>query len=237
MILGNMESFQTQDLLLIGAGANSQVYKVASKNAVVKTCRRTNDVLALYELVKKTGLPTVSFMGKCLLDGEDALLMEDLAADDMVWVSPNTIKQMYDLDGRSKMLCELSGQTYCPKQKSESESYLLENKIDTINNLSEVLEEISNISKISSQNGIELKFDTAFFGIRKNCSNPDVKIKIVDIDGIIIIEDDDQKESLSNYNKIELLDALEKFIEYFVSNPQVYLSQIRQYKRLTANSC
>ena len=85
-----MKYISSDDLILIGEGANAQVYKYNQPfcdgipSAAVKIGQRFNPRYAIekYEIIKHAGCFTLAFYEECRVDGKPAIIMEDLFTDD-----------------------------------------------------------------------------------------------------------------------------------------------------------
>ena len=176
-----------------------QQFSGRSESAVVKTSRylKSQDIIDYidkYNLVKQFGMNTVSFMEKCEVDGNPAVMMEDLSTVDFVYVSPNTVRH-----GDSD---------------NEPEKYLLNNKIQSIANFDELLGDMRDLYNKAFSARIETNCDAIFFVFEKNNSNPKVSYKLVDLDVM------STKVALKELprNQYEIKESLMIFVDRFVSD-------------------
>ena len=180
-----------------------------SKSAVVKTPCDPSEMITRWQKVRLGGMKTVEFMEECEVDGKPGVMMEDLSTNNFVYVSPNTVR-----NGNGK---------------NEPEDYLLNNKIDSIANFDELLQEMEKLYHYSCCAAIEINYDAIFFGVEKGNSNPSVTYKLVDLDLMCMNLTINECQS----NKQQIKQALEHFVEFFVSNQanaKSYKTQINTMK-------
>lgn len=200
----------------IGCGANGKVYRVLKEesgytlSAVVKSgiCN-PEKVRENYNALKHCAVLCLAFMEECRLDDKPAILMEDLSTDDVVYVSPNSVRNGY--------------------RDNAPESYLLNHKISDIANFDNIIEQLQDLVYCTGCKGVELSMDTIFFGVNRGESAPRLSYKIVDIDGMIVDPTCD-KSHLKDYNAKEIKFALQLFIEYFVETGERKTAMLNKLK-------
>lgn len=211
-----MKIIISSELSLIGKGANGQVFKYNKPitqnklTAVVKVSGRLNLKKAIenYDLINQTGVMSLAFYEECHVDGQPAILMEDLFTDEMVYVSPNSVRNGY--------------------LNNVPEAYLLQNKLTDIANMGCLLEQMRNLVICTDGKGIGLDMDMISFGVKKGEKVPEVSYKLVDIDGML--HDDSMRYKLYEENVLSAQEALERFVEYFVETRVVQDKLIQQIK-------
>lgn len=211
-----MEYISFSDLILIGRGANGAVYKYTKPlipyglSAVVKISGMRSPKYALqnYDRVKHAGLMHLAFMEECCVDGKPALLMEDLFTDEMVYVSPNSVRNGY--------------------MDNQPEAYLLQNKLYDIPNMESVLMQMRDIAQCTNGNGIGLDMDMISFGVQRGNKNSEVSYKLVDID--VMLQDDYSRGKLYENNVAEAKYAITLFVKYFVAADDVKQKLFQQIK-------
>lgn len=214
-----MEYIDSKDLTLIGKGANGEVFKYnkplvpSGLTAVVKVSKRGNPRNAAlnYDLLRHAGVRNLAFYEECRVDGEPAILMEDLFNDEWVYVSPNSVRNGYG--------------------DNLPEAYLLQNKLNDIPNMDSLLIQMRDLASCTNGNGIGLDMDMISFGVQKGNKDSEVYYKLVDID--VMLHDDDSRHKIYDTNVIEAKHALTLFIQYFVETDEVkkrLLQQIREFK-------
>lgn len=200
-----MTRLESSKLQHIGSGANGKVFRVPKElsglpfSAVVKTCKSSSAAkrnIDNYDALRHCGVMHFAFMQECLLDGEPAILMEDLTIPQMVYVSPNSVYQ---------------GHT-----DNEAEAYLLANKLTDISDFDNIIVQLRDLVHCTAGKGVEILCDTIFFGVEKGQSASRLSYKIADLDGMMI--DPSAASVLYDYNAIDVKQALEWFIRYFVKD-------------------
>lgn len=211
-----MDYISFTDLELIGRGANGEVYKYTKPltssglSAVVKISRIGSPKYALdnYEKVRHTGLMQLAFMEECRVDGNPALLMENLFTDEMVYVSPNSVRNGYS--------------------DNLPEAYLLQNKLNDIPNMESVLLQMRDIAQCTNGNGIGLDMDMISLGVQRGNRNSDVSYKLVDID--VMQQDDYSRGKLYKNNVAEAKFAITLFVKYFIETDEVKNRLLKKVK-------
>lgn len=212
-----MEYINMNDLTLVGEGANSKVYRYkkpygqGSLPAVVKIGKDT--IARKYQenidKLKHAGLLTIAFADPCSVEGKPAVIMHDLNAEDEIWVSPNTVRNIHH---------------------SVAEDYLLANKIDDIANMDNLLYMMRDIATCTNGKGIGLDMDMVFFGMQKGESCPSVSCRLVDIDGMQ--SNPSMAYELRNVNTLAAKEAITFFVKYFVKpgdSQKALLDRIEKY--------
>lgn len=194
-----MEYIKHSDLSFLGKGAIGNVYKYLKPygsyglDVVVKVTRNARQSIANYEKLREIACPK-PFACLCSVEGQEAILMENLYTDSIVYVSPNSLR----LDRLDNI----------------PEGYLCGHKILGIANMNSLLCQLRDLVHCSNDKGIELTIDMPFFGVPKNVDIPDVSYKIVDVDGMLW--DDSRRGDLFEWNLKEMKWALKIFIQYCV---------------------
>ena len=214
-----MEYIDSKDLVLIGQGANGHIYKYKKPHvpsglpAVVKMSRLINPSNAIknYELVKHAGLMHLAFYEECQVDGKPAMLMEDLFTENMVYVSPNSVRNGY--------------------VNNQPEAYFLNNKLNDIANMDSLLMQMRDIVNCTNGNGIGLDMDMISFGVQRGNKDSNVSYKLVDLDSML--HDDYSRYKLREPNTIAAKEAIDLFIKYFVETDavkQILYQQIKDFQ-------
>lgn len=214
-----MEIIQSSELSLIGRGANGWVYKYnkpitqSGLYGVVKISKRLNLQKAIenYDLVRQTGVMYLAFYEECRVDGQPAILMEDLFTEEMVYVSPNSVRNGYT--------------------DNLPEAYLLQNKLTNIANMDYLLAQMRELAMCTSGKGIGLDMDMISFGVKKGVKQPDMSYKLVDID--VMLHSDIMCYKLNKDNVLGAQEALERFVDYFIETneeKQKLIQQIREFR-------
>lgn len=210
-----MESIEINNRKIIGCGGNWKVYEgnlstETNNPIIIKTNdnvseSKINDNIKNYELTKSVDLPTLKFFKKAKIEKELVIIAENLNnIPDVIYVSPNSVKTEIN-----KLLEQISGKNGI---ESKTEQKLYKDKINSINNLLDFIQDIKiKLSEISRLKVI-VEYDCYFLGI----SNQNIiDYKIADFD--TIFECDDKKpEECYQINLDELKRVLTLFIEYFV---------------------
>lgn len=219
-----MEFIEIDNLKLIGGGGNWKVYQgnvITEKDnpVIIKTndniCEEKIDGnIKNYDLTKSLNLPTLKFFKKAKLNQQFIILAENLNnISDIIYVTPNSVKTI-----AHKELEQLSDKKSI---ESETEQKLYENKIKTINNLFDFIQEIKlKLIEISSLK-IVLEYDCYFLGISNHNM---LDYKIADFDTIFECENKTTEECYQ-INLDELNRVLTLFIEHFVIKSQQNLLQ------------
>lgn len=211
-----MIRLESSKLQHIGSGANGRVFRVPQElsglplSAVVKTCKTSyaaKRILDNYNALRHCAVMHLAFMQECILDGEPAIIMEDLTSPQKVYVSPNSVYQGH-ID-------------------NEAEAYLLANKLTDISDFDNIIIQLRDLVHCTASKGVEILRDTIFFSVEKGKSAPPLSYKIVDLDGMMI--DPSAASVLYDCNAADVKQALEWFIRYFVedgSNKERLLNQL-----------
>lgn len=207
-----MVNISSSELTWIGRGANSEVYKynkpINGVPIVVKKSygMRLQSAIDNYNRLKQIGVLQVAFIKECIVDGEPAVLMEDLFTDKMVYVSPNSAK-----NGHKDNL---------------PEDYLLRHKLNDIVNINALLELLKNLAFCTNEKGIGLDMDMISFGVEKGNQNSDVSYKLVDIDAMQC--DPAMSYKIYDTNVKNAKEAILLFVEYFVEIEEVKQRLVQQ---------
>lgn len=213
-----MEYIFLSDLSYIGEGANSKVYKYnkplypSGLSAVVKIGRSSMPSMTVknYNLLKHTGLMLPAFMEICSVEGKQAILMENLFTDKIVYVSPNSVK--------------------INKSNNLPEDYLSKNKLQDITNIDSLLMQMRDVAQCTNGKGIVLDMDMISFGIQINEEDSPVTYKLVDVDAMIY--DPTMAYRLYDRNVMAVKEAVMLFVKYFVGSndeKQHLLQRIKEY--------
>jgi len=199
---------------LIGGGGNWKVFKGILTNGndnpiIIKTNVRASEYeidenIKNFELTKSLNLPTLKFYEKAEFENTFVIIAENLNNNSSVYVSPNSVKtkqhqQVEQLSGRKGI-------------ESITEQKLYNDKISSINNLLDFINDIKIKLLQISDSKIILEYDCYFLGI----SNQNIlDYKIADFDTIIECKDKSIEECYQ-INIDELKRVLTQFIKYFV---------------------
>ena len=214
-----MMRLESSKLQHIGFGANGKVFRVSKElsglplSAVVKTCNSSSTAkrnIDNYDALRHCGVMHLAFMQECLLDGEPAILMEDLTTPQMVYVSPNSVYQGH--------------------ADNEAEAYLLANKLTDISDFDNIIVQLRDLVHCTAGKGVEILRDTIFFGVEKGQSASRLSYKIVDLDGMMI--DPSAASILYDCNATDVKQALEWFICYFVEDGTNKISLLNKLKNI-----
>ena len=210
-----MQYVDSKDLTLIGKGANGQVFKYnkplvpSGLSAVVKVCNGSSiphNAVRNYDLLRHAGVRNLAFYEECRVDGNPAILMEDLFNDEWVYVSPNSVRNGYG--------------------DNLPETYLLQHKLNDIKNMDSLLLQMRDLAFCTNGNGIGLDMDMVSFGVQRDYKDSDVYYKLVDID--VMLQDDSCRHKLYESNVIAAKEALTLFIKYFVETEDVKKKLMKQ---------
>ena len=210
-----MEYISFSDLSMIGEGANGKVYKYnkplpqSGLNAVVKVSNRLmpQNVLKKYAYLKQAGVMTLAFLEECRVEGQPAILMEDLFTDKMIYVSPNSVRNR----------CF----------SNQPENYLLNNKLNDIANIDSLLIQLRDLVNCTNGKGIGLDMDMISFGVEKGNKDSDVWYKLVDIDSMLY--DSSSSFALQECNISGAKEALYVFVDFFIETD---LAKQSLYKKI-----
>lgn len=169
----------------------------------------------IYNIIKQIGIPTISFCLVEELNGKRVLLCEDLNQNELVYVSPNTIRGCVAEDKIEiyKLLNMYNEDNTCIPSKAEK--YCLENKISGIANFSHFVNDIKSDMINAAKHHIGMCEDAFFFGREPETENVTLKYKLADFDNVVqCCEDEDVK----NANIQVALSAIWEYIQFFMSN-------------------
>lgn len=209
-----MQYIDSKDLTLIGKGANGQVFKYnkplvpSGLTAVVKVCKGRSiphNAVRNHDLLRHAGVRNLAFYEECRVDGKAAILMEDLFNDKWVYVSPNSVRNGYG--------------------DNLPEAYLLQHKLNDINNMDSLLLQMRDLAFCTNGNGIGLDMDMVSFGVQRGNKDSEVYYKLVDID--VMLQDDSCRYKLYDSNVIAAKEALTLFIQHFVETGDVKKSLLQ----------
>ena len=211
-----MEYIELKDLVQIAEGPGSKIYKYTKPlessglPAVVKISSDSLPKKAVehLDLLKHCGLMLPAFMEVCLVEGKPALLMEDLFTDEMVYVSPNSVRNGFFYNA--------------------PEAYLLHNKLNDIANMDSLLLQMRDIANCTNGKGIGLDMDMISFGVQRGNKYSDVYYKLVDIE--VMQHDDSMLYQLREANLISAQEAIYLFVKYFVEGDEVKKRLMEQIK-------
>lgn len=211
-----MEYIDSKDLTLIGKGANGEVFKYnkplmsSGLTAVVKISKMgiPRNAVHNYDLLRHAGVRNLAFYEECCVDGNPAILMEDLFNDEWVYVSPNSVRNRYG--------------------DNLPEAYLVQNKLNDIPNMDSLLMQMRDLAFCTNGNGIGLDMDMISFGVQRGNKNSEVFYKLVDID--VMLHDDYSRHKIYDANVIAAKEALTLFVHYFVEGNDVKKRLLQQIK-------
>ena len=216
-----MKSFSTseKDIRLIGEGGNSQTYLSEGavngvQSAVIKVPkafvdRRVDDILMRHEMLQKNGIKTTAFLEECMLDGNRAILTENLHSKDYTYLDCNA----HLLREEDKLLQLMETEFHAKSEviEPEEEKWFADNRFYAITNLIEFANtHIAFLSEVSEA-GIYLAYDSYFFKVNRQAST-DIDYIIADWDDVMACKE----ENLYELNKEQFKTALWQFVDRFV---------------------
>ena len=213
-----MNEYNSSELVLIGGGGNSKVFRPQNDNigVVIKRPNWRHDVDALltkYNRLASLGIPTLLFMRKCAVDGVEAIECEDMSSGEMDYVSPNSVETETD---RYRRLLSNKMSVLTPTAHVENvcEQRWYRDKLNSITNIHEFLVQANkNLEKIT-KNKIKVEYDSYFFGFSKKGGDVELGLKIADLDNIYF---DCKDINLLQKNISDFNEALKKFVNMFVA--------------------
>jgi hypothetical protein len=230
-----------------GQGAHWSVYQYLGAldihgttlhNPICKINKR-NSIDTLQETVKKflkikPVIPTLDYCFVGNLDNLDVLWCENLCDGEMIYVSPNSVRQRFS--PKKQMLLDICAGQFDETKDYEypqAETYCLKQKIASISNFSSLIEEIKNDMIAITSCNIEMCEDAFFFGRLKDCIDVEIAYKIADFDCVY----EHKRPCAENVNISYGLTSLSEYIHYFVEDgvkKEAYkmriMDEIKQYK-------
>ena len=210
-----MECIRKSELKLIAKGSHSEIYQYLKPygqyglNMAVKMTTRPRFSIENLNLLNSIGCNKI-YAELCSVEGKEAIFMENLYTDDVVYVFPNTYRNKWE--------------------ENKPEVYLNTHKLKGISNMSSLLYQLRELAHACDSKGIELQIDMLSFGICKAEKTPNVMYKVADVD--CMMQDDGHIFKLSDNNICEAKWALEIFVKYCVdeSAQEDLLQQIKDFK-------
>lgn len=234
--LYNMKTFSSSVLDLIGGGGNSKVFrpnpaKTDCPGVVIKVPQYnkhlTDYLKARHERLVQMGLPTLSTLDICIVDGNEAIICEDISSENLVFVSPHSTET--DESKTQREALELLGFGVGEHVDNLCEQTLYNTKVDTIRNLQDFLTSVKNDLTKLSENKVYVEHDSYFFGVDKTQRDVDLCYKLADLDNIY--EDINDRDDLYKVNVDQFKDSIINFIQKFVitENQQSYIEEINSF--------
>lgn len=182
------------------------------KTVIIKTQKNSSadidENIKTYSFVKKAQLPTLTFYEKDTIDEKDCIIAEDLNLGSIIYVSPNTARNIPD---QTKLLLNLL------MNKSDDisifENEMMNNKISIIDNFDCIYSKLMCDMETATKNGLGMCEDAFFFGIKKE-QLITIDYKIADFD-TIITHDIPYSGEIVKRNQITALNSLLEFLMYF----------------------
>ena len=223
-----------KDVKLIGEGGNSRIYLLEREyngmtSAAIKVSKafadyRVPKALANYQIIKQNGVKTTAFLEKCLFDGVQALITENLHHEDYTYLDANSHLQTKN-DNLLRLL-----ETDCGLERSdkeqEEERLFADDKFDLITNFEEFVESLLLLLRKVSDEHIYLAYDCYFFKVKRD-KKTDIDYVIADWDDVQICEEDDLFEKNKDQFKTALLQFVDRFVEdRIIKKYYNYLNQL-----------
>jgi len=215
----------------IGSGAHWDVYRVyldeektingVTFSQFIYKRNKKNDKYQLqknlegYKLIRETNLPTLAFYFQENLNGDDVIIGEDLNANDLLYVSPNTARNSPKKN--IKLIQEILGINEKDNNYTDNaEEILMKNKLIEIMNFDNFIDVIKNDMEKVNHNNLTLCADIFFFGTYKNRKKDEISYKIADFDNITFNKNFNFSKETVLINTKFMLTALWEYAEYFV---------------------
>ena len=202
----------TDEIMINNISYRELMIKRRKKNSLANI----NSNIETYELVKAAQLPTLAFYEKYRMDGEDCIRGEDLNLGNIIYVSPNTSRNMPT--PTTLLINQLLNKTISNDVPSIFENKMMNNKISVIDNFDELCSKLMYDMEVASKNGIGMCEDAFFFGIRKE-KNITIDYKIADFDTIFTHCVKYSDETVQG-NQITALQSVLEFLMFFHEDNQ-----------------
>lgn len=233
--LYNMKTFSISSLDLIGGGGNSKVYrpnpaKTDCPGYVVKVPqynRHLTDYLkARHDKLIHLGVPTLSSLDICIVDGNEAVLCEDISCGDLVFISPHSTETNESKEKREAL--ELLGFGVGEHVDNACEQMLYLSKFDTIDNLQDFLTQVKRDLDNLAKHKVYVEYDAYFFGVSKSQRSILLCYKLADLDNVI---EDIERDDLYAVNVEQFKEAFLDFIDKFIvaDNKQLYVDEFNGF--------
>jgi hypothetical protein len=162
--------------------------------------RNVDENIQIFSKIKEIGLPTLLFYKKGIVGNTEVVFTENLNVNKIRYVSPNSAR-------------------YSDDSIPKTEKYVMNNKINLINNFSSMIDLIDKDMRIATNNNVGVCADAYFFGF-DNIGNAKIDYKIADFDNIYIDDEFSNAEPLEKENPFgnskEMLEAFWEFLMLFV---------------------
>lgn len=211
---------QDKDIRLIGQGGNTMVYLLSRNyngfdSAFIKAPKgfvnmRVADIFRNYNLLKLHGVKTTQFLEVCTMDGNKAIITENLHQNDYTYLDANAHLRTYQVELLEKIEVKY-GIVHNDYKEPEEERKFSGKKFKEITNLERFVNDYLNELRNISNNRIFLSYDSYFFKVKN--------AKITDIDYVIADWDDIEfyaKPDLFEINKEQFKTALLQFVMKYV---------------------
>ncbi len=212
---------QDKNIRLIGQGGNTKVYLLSFiyngfDSAIIKAPQgfvnmRVMDIFRNYNLLKQYGVKTTQFLEICTMDGNKAIITENLHQNDYTCLDANAHLRTEQVELLEKIELEY-GIVHNDYKEPEEERNFASKKFKVITNLEGFVKEYLNELKNTSSNRIFLPYDSYFFKV-KNAKITDIDYIIADWDGIEIYDKSDFFEINKEQFQIALLQFMMKYVE------------------------
>jgi hypothetical protein len=233
----------------IGSGAHWKVYRcflddsqqintIKINQFVYKLNKHNNDNeieenIELYKAILNAKMPTLEFYFRETFQNKDVIIAEDLNAGSCLYVSPNNAKNN---SSNSKIVALLSNREIDDDYDNNAEAFLMNNKIDEINNFDDFITVIcSDMDKVTKSE-LGMCEDNFFFGVKKNQKVTDITYKIADFETIMTNSDGSlaYSEEIVLKNTMTMLNSFCEFIMLFVSDVKRPIYQRNVENRIIA---
>ena len=222
------------DVKLIGEGGNSRVYLLEREykgmtSAAIKVPKafadyRVPQALANYQIIKQIGVKTTAFLDKCLFDGVQSLITENLHHKDYTYLDANS--HLHTKNDNLLRLLETDCGLECSDKEPEEERFFADDKFELITNFDEFVESHLLLLRKVSDEHIYLAYDCYFFKVKRD-KKTDIDYVIADWDDVQICEDDDLFENNKDQFKMALLQFVDRFVEDKITEKYYnYLKQL-----------
>ena len=211
---------QEDDIYLIGQGGNTKVYLLSREyncysSAVIKEPMgfketRVKDTIKYYQLLKVNGIKTTAFLDECRLNGEVAIITENLHQTGYTYIDANPHLER-EQDKLLAQLGEVIGIRHPQPKEPEEERKFADRKFKEVTNIINFAKSyINTLGQVSSAH-IYMENDCYFFRV-KDAEITDIDYIIADWDNIY----DYYEPDLFEKNKEEFKTALRQFLMWYV---------------------
>ena len=187
------------------------------KTVIIKTKKNNSadidENIKTYNFIKKAQLPTLAFYEKDTIDENDCIISEDLNLGSIIYVSPNTARNIPD---QARLLLNLlmnKSDEMSNDDISIFENEMMNNKISIIDNFDCIYSKLMCDMETATKNELGMCEDAFFFGIKKE-QLVTIDYKIADFD-TIITRDIAYSDEIVKRNQITALNSLLEFLMYF----------------------